>query len=301
LTLPVFCSGATGYIGGAILRALAAGGVPALGGVRAPADLPFETLVTGDLAQAGLVLPRVSAVVHAAGLGHRRGVSPRIWAAQNVTAAVNLARAARAAGAEKFILISTAHVHGRVHEGVVSDATPPNPMDEYAQSKLTAEHEAAAVFGPGFVAIRPAAVIGPGCPGNIQLLLRCLSRGIPLPLGSLTNRRTFIDRADLAAITLAALRAETPPEAVLAAHPVPISTPALVCALAAGLGRRPRLLACPPALLGAAARLAGRGAMWQSLAGSLVVDPLAALGLGWKPAATLEESLLETARYYVTA
>jgi nucleoside-diphosphate-sugar epimerase len=299
---PVFCSGATGYIGGAILRRLVAEGVPAVGGARtATALAPGVTLaVTGDLSKTGVKLPPVSAVIHAAGLGHKRGVSPEVWARENVDAAVHLARAAREAGAQKFILISTAHVHGRVHAGMVTDSTPPNPMDLYAESKLQAEYDVAAAFGPGLSIIRPVAVIGPQCPGNIALLMRLLERGVPLPFGAIANRRSFIDRDDLARIVLAVLRSEKPPESVLAAHPETISTPDLVRALAEGLGVRAKIWTWPTEVLAAGAMLLGRQAMWQSLAGDFVPNPVAALGLGWRPAETLAESVVHTARYYDT-
>jgi hypothetical protein len=87
---------------------------------------------------------------------------------------------------------------------------------------------------------------------------------------------------------------------VLAAHPETISTPALVRARARGLGVDARLFACPPALLSLGASLARRGAMWQSLSGNFNTMPRAALGLGWKPAQTLADSLAATARYYST-
>jgi len=300
---PVFCTGATGYIGGAIARCLAGEGVPVFGGLRGAQALPdgVRGFVTGDLAQPGVKLPRVSAVVHAAGLGHRRGVRLSVWGQANVAAAVNVARAAREAGAERFVLISTAHIHGRVHEEVVTDTTPPNPSDDYAESKLQAEHDVAAAFGPGLSIVRPVAVIGPGCPGNIQLLLKLIARGVPLPFGGIENRRSFIERGDLAAIVLAVLRAEAPPQSVLAAHPEAISTPALIRALAQGLGVEAKLAAWPDGVLATGAALLGRAGMWQSLSGDFVADPAAARALGWKPAESLEESLAASARYYVTA
>jgi nucleoside-diphosphate-sugar epimerase len=66
------------------------------------------------------------------------------------------------------------------------------------------------------------------------------------------------------------------------------------------MGCAARLPPFPPALLGAAARLTGRAAMWQSLAGSFVASPANALALGWAPAKTLHQSLAETGRYYNT-
>ena len=296
----VLVTGAKGYIGGATTQGLAASGVTVLGGVRQNATLGagVTPLVTGDLAKTDIDLQGVGAVVHAAGLGHRRGVAPQVWRSANVDAAINLARLAKTAGVPRFVLISTAHVHGRVHNGVVSDDTPPNPVDDYAASKLEAEHEVAAIFGAGLSIIRPVAVIGPHCPGNLQLVMKFLHLGIPLPVGAVKNQRSFIDVADLARLVAAVLNAETPPKTVLAASPETIATPVLIQALAEGMGTQARLPAFPPAFLAAFAKIAGRAAMWQSLAGSFIANPQAALQLGWAPMQSLRESLIKTAQAY---
>ncbi len=297
----LFVSGATGFIGGAIARA-ALPDFTVFGGVRQRTELApgITPVITGDLAETRFGLGDVDVVIHAAGLGHRRGVAASQWQRQNVDAAHNLARAARLAGAARFILISTAYVHGRVHDGVVSDDTAPAPMDDYAQSKLDAEAAVREVFGSRLSILRPVAVIGPGCPGNIVLLLRGLQRGMPLPFGGINNQRSFIAVDDLAGLALRVAQDKAPPPVLLAAHAQSISTPELVRALAQGLGVTPRLFSCPAALLGLGASLLGRGAMWQSLAGNFRTAPRAALELGWKPAESLADSLCATARYYVT-
>jgi UDP-glucose 4-epimerase len=300
--LRILVTGATGYIGGGILRLLAAEGMAVVGGVRAAQILPgnAEAFVTGDLSHPHFLLPPVEVVIHAAGLGHRRGMSAETWRRANVDAAVHLARAARVAGAKRFILISTAHVHGRVHPGVVTDSSPPNPMDGYAASKLQAEHDVAAAFGRGLSIIRPVAVIGPACPGNIPLLLKLISKGVPLPFSAIENRRSFIHVEDLARLVMAVILAERAPDSLLAAHPETIGTPDLIRALAQGLGVKGKLSSVPPELLATGAKLLGRGAMWQSLAGNFVANPAAARALGWEPTQTLEESFILTARYYST-
>jgi UDP-glucose 4-epimerase len=297
----VFVSGAAGYIGGAVAGVLAQAGLAVTGGVRRAAALPggVKMAVTGDLANAAPDLGGFDCVVHAAGLGHRRGVTEAVWRRANIDAAANLARAAKAAGVNKFVLVSTAHVYGRVHMGIVTDATAPNPMDDYAASKLEAETRVAEIFEAGLTVLRPVAVIGPHCPGNLQLVMKLLARQVPLPFGAIANRRSFIEAGDLARLVLAALRAETPPSVLLAAHPEAISTPDLVRALARGMAVKPNLLAFPPGFLRLAAGAAGRGAMWQSLAGSFVADPQNASALGWAPQENLAESLARTGVAYV--
>lgn len=299
----VLVTGAQGYIGGAIARKLAEAGYAVQGGIRRDGVLPagIAPVITGDLADAGLDLVGLDAVVHAAGLGHRRGVAPEIWRRANIDAAVNVALQAREAGVRRLVLVSTAHVHGRVHEGVVHDETAPNPMDDYAASKLRAEREVATVFGAGLTILRPVAVIGPHCPGNLQLLMKFLRRGLPLPFGAIANRRSFIEVGDLARLVELVLASAAPPGAVLAASPEAISTPDLVRALAEGLSVRALLPKIPAAIPAMAARMLGREAMWQSLAGSFVAAPKAALGLGWMPRASLRESLVETARRSVVS
>jgi hypothetical protein len=54
-------------------------------------------------------------------------------------------------------------------------------------------------------------------------------------------------------------------------------------------------------LLAAGASLLGRAAMWQSLAGSFVANPQAALSLGWTPRQTLAESLRKTGAAYAVS
>lgn len=291
----IFVSGANGFIGQRLTRHLLRAGHEVIGGVRQACALTdgVTMLVTGDLADDAPSLTGVEAVIHTAGLAHSHGRTVAQMQRGNVLAAQNLARATPPKA--RFLFLSSIIVHGRACAGTLTEASPPAPADDYARSKFEAEQALAAILGERLCVIRPTAVIGPHCPGNIPLLLKALRAGVPLPLASLQNQRSFIDVEDLAAL-LTALLAPTAPKLVLAAHPTPVSTPALIRALAKGLNSRARLFPFPAAPLKLAARLTGKSTMWQSLSGNLVVAPQAALSFGWLPAQTLTESFVQTAQ-----
>ncbi|MGE4522361.1 MAG: NAD-dependent epimerase/dehydratase family protein [Acetobacter sp.] len=286
----VFVSGANGFVGRAICQALVQAGHAVAGGVRDDTTLPegVAPFVTGDLATASLRLDGFDAVVHAAGLAHRRGVPLEVWRRANVIASENLARAVSSQA--RFIYVSSIGIYGRAPSGIVTEQTASAPQDDYALSKLEAEERLADMLGPRLRVLRPAAIVGPHCPGNIPLLLKLIRSGIPLPFGSIGNARSFVDIEDVAALTTLMLQ-ENAPSLVLAAHPEPISTPDLIRALARGLSRPARLLPVPTACLGVVARVLGREAMFQSLSGSFIARPVQAMAMGWRPARNLSASL----------
>jgi UDP-glucose 4-epimerase len=299
----VFMTGAAGFVGRHLGTVLADSSWVVRGGVRTATGLAagVQPVVTGDLAVASLDLAGVDAVVHVAGLAHRRGIAPEIWARENVTAALNVGRQAKAAGVGRFVFVSTIVVHGRSAAAVLDESSLTAPADDYARAKLQAEAGLREIFGDALVVVRPVAVVGPHCPGNLQTVMRMLARGVPLPFGAIRNRRSFIEVMDLAHLILAVLQADAPPGLVLAAHPEPIATPDLVRALARGMGVTARLVPCPPGILALGAKLAGRAQMFESLGGDFVMDPKAALALGWRPAETLAESLIKTGVAFVVS
>jgi UDP-glucose 4-epimerase len=77
---------------------------------------------------------------------------------------------------------------------------------------------------------------------------------------------------------------------------MPLTLTEIVTALRAGEGRRPGLLAVPPALIALASRGLGRAEEWQRLGGALVADPAKLMQVGWKPAADTRAALAALAR-----
>src|SRR5580704_12001853 len=106
-------TGSTGFIGQYLLRELPTRGYRLQVLLRRPASVPMQTAsaVIGDLARPqnmSTALEGVDAVIHSAGLAQAMsGVPEDDYRVLNTEATIRLARAARRAGAKRFIFLSS--------------------------------------------------------------------------------------------------------------------------------------------------------------------------------------------------
>jgi nucleoside-diphosphate-sugar epimerase len=123
---------------------------------------------------------------------------------------------------------------------------------------------------------------------------------VPLPLGAVANRRSFIYSGNLAGAIVKALDApQAAGRTYLVSDGEAVSTPDLVRGLARALGVKPRLLSLPLAALGLAAALSGKRAEFARLTGSLQVDSSRMRReLDWRPRYSLTQGLTATAQWY---
>jgi len=284
----VLVSGATGFLGRAVVDHLAARGRSVRAGVRRdPADWPagVETVAVGDLSGTtdwSAALEGIAVVVHCAARAHVLKETAADPLAQfrvvNTDATLALARQAAAAGVRRFVFISSIGVNGAETSGrpFLHDG-PAHPHSPYAVSKHEAEQglrAIAAETGLEVVVIRPPLIIGPDPKGNLATLERVIGMGLPLPFGLVTrNRRDLVSRGtlcDLIGIVLDHPAATG--ETFLVSDGEPISTRTLLERMAAARGRPIRLLPIPPALLTLPLKLVGKGALASQLFGDLEVD-----------------------------
>lgn len=251
------------------------------------------------------VLNGVDCVVHLAARAHVMDDSaPEPLAAYrevNVAGTRRLAEQAAAAGVRRLVMVSSIKVNGeRTAPGapfLFSD--PPAPEDAYGLSKWEAEQAlwlVAAETGLEVVVVRPPLVYGPGARGNFQRLLRWVARGLPLPLGAVENRRSLVALDNL--VDLLRVCIDHPAatgQTFLVSDGEDLSTPELIRRLAAAMGRKPRLLPVPPALLRLGGWLLGRSGEVARLLGSLQVDIAHTREiLGWTPPISVQEGLRRT-------
>ena len=209
------------------------------------------------------------------------------------------------AGVRRFVFVSSIGVNGnQTKNGPYTELDEPDPHDLYAISKYEAEQglqELSALTGMEVVILRPPLVYGPDAPGNFRRLLNLVEKELPLPLGAVDNRRSFIYLGNLVdAIALCLKHPSAANQTYLVSDGEDVSTPELIRLLAMQLGKRARLLSVPPGLLELAGKLVGKRAAVQRLLGSLAVDSgKIRRELGWRPPCSLDEGLRETARWYL--
>ena len=296
-------TGATGFIGQHLLRELPKRGhrLRVLLRRPAPVSIAAASAVIGDLARPrnmAAALEGVDAVIHSAGIAHAMsGIPEDDYRVVNTEATIGLARAARRAGAKRFIFLSTIRAQcGPATDTVMTEAVEPAPTDAYGKSKLAAERGLAEV-DIDWVALRATLVYGPGVKGNMAQLMRLARSPVPLPLGNLRARRSLLAVENLAAaIETVLATSQTLRRALIAADPQALTVAEMIAAMRRGLGRRPNMFPLPATLFELMARAVAREEIYLRLSGSLVADPAALIRLGWVPPLATPDGLARLMR-----
>ncbi|MFJ1253092.1 UDP-glucose 4-epimerase family protein [Cupriavidus sp. CuC1] len=311
----ILLTGATGFVGGALLRRIAKDEIAITVAARREFDgFPSRARVSrisdiGRDTDWGAALRGQDVVVHCAARVHvmkDRSADPlAAFRAVNVVGTLNLARQAAIAGVRRFIFLSSIKVNGEIttlgHPFTADDL--PMPQDPYGISKHEAEQglrDIAAETGLEVVIIRPPLVYGPGVQANFAALLRAVAHGIPLPLGAINNRRSLValdNLVDLIVTSIAHPAAAN--HTFLVSDGEDLSTTQLLQRMGQALGRSARLIPVPSKLIELGATLVGKPTLAHRLCGSLQVDIAKTRQiLGWQPPLSVDDGLKKAAEGY---
>jgi UDP-4-keto-D-QuiNAc 4-reductase len=262
-------------------------------------------MLGAEIRPIGDIGPRTDWSSHLAGAEIVIHLADRNRAEASPNAVTALARAAAASGVRRLVYMSSVRAMGSVTApgAPFRPTDPPLPRDAYGRAKLTNESflsAAAQETGLQLVILRPPLVYGPHVKANFRALIRLAWSGLPLPFAGIDNRRSLIFLDNL--VDVAARAAIDPAAAgrvLLLRDAADLSTPDLVCALAAGLDRPARLFAVPGVTFAMLRAIPVFGPLAARLTLSLQVDDRTTRALlDWAPPVAMQTGLATTTRAF---
>jgi UDP-glucose 4-epimerase len=196
----------------------------------------------------------------------------------NCSGTLNLARQAARAGVKRFIFLSSIKVNGEQShpDKPFRFDDPRKPEDPYGISKARAEVgllKIAAETKLEVTIIRPPLVYGPDVKANFAALLKLASKNLPLPLGSVRNKRSFVALDNLVSLIVKCIdHPKAANQIFLVSDDDDVSTAKLFTIMVEAFGKEARLFSISPFLLRRIARLVGKEGMIDRLCGDLRLD-----------------------------
>ena len=204
----ILITGIHGFVGSNLVAALKANHqLYGLDIVAPQKEGVLKTFCWNDIENASSLmcqLPFFDAIIHLAGKAHdtKNKSSAQLYFDVNTRLTQLIFDFFLASSAKKFIFFSSVKaVADTVEDGELTEEVIPAPIGPYGESKIKAEEyildrlktvdflkqsEDKKVY-----ILRPCMIHGPGNKGNLNLLYDIMKKGIPWPLGSFENRRSF--------------------------------------------------------------------------------------------------------------
>ncbi len=137
--------------------------------------------------------------------------------------------------------------------GVLEENQQANPLTPYGKSKFQAEQyilNKKLPEGKRVFVIRPCMIHGPGNKGNLNLLYKVVEKGVPWPLASFENKRSFLGIDNLNFLLVEMLRNVNLPSGVYHfADDETLSTNEIVTLISSSLGKKSHLWKIPVSII----------------------------------------------------
>jgi nucleoside-diphosphate-sugar epimerase len=255
--MKVLVTGGTGFLGTALVRTLKSSGHEVILTTRKQENTEQGIYNLGDIsADTNWInlLQGCDTVIHTAGRAHILNDDAQDALAEfrrvNHDATMKLARDAATSGVKHFIFVSSIGVNGNATSGIpFTEASEPQPTSDYAISKREAEQSLLNQFAESDMAItivRPALICGENAPGNIQRLLKMVSKNLPLPFKNVRNKRALVSLDNVVSfISECVVNEKSKNQLYLLADAERPSTEDMINAFASGMGIKAKLIYFP--------------------------------------------------------
>lgn len=189
-----------------------------------------------------------SVILHFAGKAHdlKNVSSPDEYYKVNTDLTKEVFDAFLVSKAKVFISLSSVKAVADKLNRELTEETIPNPITHYGKSKLLAEKYILSKeipLGKRVYILRPCMIHGPGNKGNLNLLYSFVSKGLPWPLGSFENSRSYLSIENLCFIIKELIYRDDIPSGVYnVADDLPLSTNEVIKMIAESKGKKARIL-----------------------------------------------------------
>jgi nucleoside-diphosphate-sugar epimerase len=187
------------------------------------------------------------AVIHLAGKAHdlKKTSNPEEYYQVNTELTKIVFDAFLASNSKVFITLSSVKAVADEVQGELNEEHIPNPITHYGKSKLLAEQYILSKKipeGKRVYILRPCMIHGPGNKGNLNLLYKLASKGIPWPLGAFENKRSFCSIDNIMFIIKEFIERDDIPSGVYnVADDEPLSINEVISILADSQNRKPKI------------------------------------------------------------
>lgn len=245
-------------------------------------------------------------LVHLAGRAHVSSNSSdlEIYKSINTDLTEMLANQMSLTG-KHMVFVSTSVVYGnQSREGqpfIVNDQL--HAASPYANSKISAENALQKISSQNrftYTIIRPPLVYGPGVKANFLSMMKWVDSGVPLPLGSARNLRSFVSVRNLVdLIENCAINTAAKNQVFNVSDDHDVSTTELLKAIGAALNKPARLFNVPLPILKFGSQIIGKPRAYDGLCGSFQLDICQTKQkLDWRPPFNLQEEIATTVAWY---
>ncbi|MDD2513559.1 MAG: NAD-dependent epimerase/dehydratase family protein [Proteiniphilum sp.] len=214
-------------------------------------------------------VPPVDAIVHLAGKAHdtKNQSEAQVYFDVNTGLTQKIFDYFLRSDAQTFIFFSSVKAAADSVQGeVLTEEVVPHPIGPYGESKIRAEeyilNKLSAVsdqlLDKRVYILRPCMIHGPGNKGNLNLLYSVVRKGIPWPLGSYENLRSFCSIDNISYVVEQLIVKENIASGIYhVGDDEPLSTNELIGLISKSVGKKSRIWKLPKGLMDAAASVGG--------------------------------------------